>query len=58
MGERPKKAYMSDETFAELSESFEQSLAYERCARERYRVIHVAVPQSPQPGNQKKATRE
>jgi putative transcriptional regulator len=44
-----KKEYMSDETFAELMESAEQALAYERGAREGFRVTQVAVPKPPQP---------
>lgn len=46
---KTKKAYMSDETFAELVESAEQALAYERGAREGYRVTNVAVPKPPRP---------
>jgi len=53
---------MSDETFAELKESLEQALAYERGAREGYRVTRVEIPQSSQPGggkatSQKRSTR-
>jgi len=40
---------MSDETFAELMESSEQALAYERGARGGYRVTRVVVPKPPQP---------
>lgn len=46
---KTKKAYMSDETFAELMESAGQSLNYERGAREGYRVTQVAIPKPPQP---------
>ena len=44
-----KKAYMSDETFAELVESAEQALAYERGARAGYRVTRVPLPKPPKP---------
>jgi putative transcriptional regulator len=44
-----KKAHVSDETFAELMESAEQALAYERGQREGYRVTRVAVPRPPKP---------
>lgn len=43
MATRTKKAHMSDEVFAELKESLEQALAYERGAREGYRVTRIAV---------------
>lgn len=46
---KTKKAYMSDETFAELMESAGQALDYERGARESYRVTQVAIPKPPQP---------
>jgi len=46
---KTKKAYMSDEAFAELMESAGQALEYERGAREGYRVTHVAIPKPPQP---------
>lgn len=46
---KTKKEYMRDETFAELMESAEQALAYERGARAGYRVTQVAVPKPPQP---------
>jgi putative transcriptional regulator len=46
---KTKKAYMSDETFAELMESAGQALDYERGAREGYRVTQVAIPNPPQP---------
>lgn len=49
MPKKTKKEYMSDETFAELMESAEQVLAYERGAREGYRVTQVTVPKPPQP---------
>jgi hypothetical protein len=35
---------MSDHTFAELMMSAEQSLAYERGARDGYRTTQLAVP--------------
>ena len=44
MTKRAKKAYMSDETFAELMESFMQALAYERGEREGYRITRAVVP--------------
>lgn len=46
---KTKKAYTSDETFAELMESAEQALAYERGARKGYRVTRVAAPHAPPP---------
>jgi putative transcriptional regulator len=46
---KTKKAYMSDETFAELMESAGQALDYERGAREGYRVTQVAIPKPPKP---------
>lgn len=46
---KTKKAYMSDETFAELMESAGQALDYERGTREGYRVTQVAIPKPPQP---------
>jgi len=46
---KTKKAYMSDETFAELIESAEQALAYERGQREGCRVTRVVVARPPQP---------
>lgn len=42
-----KKTFMSDEVFAELMRSAEQALAYERGAREGYRVTQVESPKSP-----------
>lgn len=47
MGVRGKKDYMEDGTFAELVEAAEQALAYERGAREGYRVMQVESPKSP-----------
>jgi len=49
MAKKTKKEYMSDETFAELMESAEQALAYERGERKGYRVTQVTVPKPPQP---------
>ncbi len=49
MAKKTKKEYMSDEAFAELMESAEQALAYERGERKGYRVTEVAVPKPPQP---------
>jgi hypothetical protein len=42
-----KKTFMSDEAFAELMWSAEQALAYERGAREGYRVTQMESPKSP-----------
>lgn len=41
---KQKKEYMSDEAFAELMESGEQALRYERGERNDLRVTRVAVP--------------
>ena len=41
MGKRTKEDQMPDGTFAELKESAEQALAYERGAREGYRVTQA-----------------
>ena len=49
MAKKTKKEFMGDETFAELMESAEQALSYERGAREGYRVTQVAIPKPPQP---------
>jgi hypothetical protein len=48
MGNRTRKDYMQDGTFAELMEAAEQALTYERGAREGYRVVLVDGPVSPQ----------
>jgi putative transcriptional regulator len=42
-----KTEYMSDAAFAELKESLEQALAYERGARAGYHVTHVSIPVPP-----------
>lgn len=47
MGKKTQKAYMQEETFAELMEAAEQALAYERGAREGYRVMQVDGSGSP-----------
>jgi hypothetical protein len=47
MGRKTKKDYMQDETFAELIESAGQALAYERGARDGYRVVQVESTKSP-----------
>ena len=47
MGRRAKKNYMQDGTFAELMEAAEQALAYERGARDGYKVVQVESPTSP-----------
>lgn len=44
-----KKEYMSNESFAELVKAAEQALAYERGAREGYRITCVSVSGSSQP---------
>jgi hypothetical protein len=41
MGRKTKKDYMWDGAFAELMEAAEQALAYERGARDGYRVVQV-----------------
>ena len=46
---KSKKEFVSDETFAELIESAEQALAYERGVRKGYRVTQVVVPMPPDP---------
>lgn len=38
-----KKEYMSDETFAEVMKAAGQALAYERGARDGYRITRIAV---------------
>jgi len=40
---------MSDKAFAELMESAGQALAYERGAREGFRVTRVVAPRPPRP---------
>jgi hypothetical protein len=47
MGRRTKKNYMRAGTFAELVKAAEQALAYERGAREGYRVVQVESSKSP-----------
>jgi putative transcriptional regulator len=49
MAKKTKKEYVSDETFAEMMESAEQALAYERGEDKGYRVTQVVVPKPPQP---------
>lgn len=49
MAKKTKKEYVSDETFAELMQSAEQALAYERGEDKGYRVTQVVVPKPPQP---------
>jgi predicted RNase H-like HicB family nuclease len=53
---KTKKEHMSDERFSDLMESAEQALAYERGAREGYRVTHVAVPRPSKPVSSKRGT--
>jgi hypothetical protein len=48
MGRRTKKNYIQDGTFAELMEAAEQALAYERGARDDYRVTQMKSTKSPQ----------
>jgi hypothetical protein len=51
MGRKTQKDYyMQDGTFAELMEAAEQALAYERGAREGYRIMQVDGPGSPRGG--------
>ena len=45
MTKRSKKAHVSDNTFAELMESAEQALAYERGQRADYRVTQISSEQ-------------
>lgn len=47
MARKSKKDYMRDGTFAELMEAAEQALAYERGARDGYRVTQVESTESP-----------
>lgn len=47
MGRKSKKNYMQDGTFVELMEAAEQALAYERGARDGYRVVQVESTKSP-----------
>lgn len=54
---KTKKAYISDETFAELIESLKQVLAYERGVCAGYRVTRLKVP-SRLLNNQKKSIRD
>ena len=46
MSKRAKKNYMQDGTFAELMRAAEQALAYERGARDGYKVVQVESPKS------------
>jgi hypothetical protein len=47
MVDKTRKDYMQDGTFAELMEAAEQALAYERGAREGYRVVRVDSSKPP-----------
>ncbi len=49
MKRKKDKKHMSDKAFAELMESAEQALAYERGAREGFRVTRVVAPRPPRP---------
>jgi predicted RNase H-like HicB family nuclease len=51
-----KKEYMSAETFSELIEAARQALAYERGARDGYRVTRLAVSKTSQPVSIKRGT--
>jgi hypothetical protein len=51
-----KREYMTDRAFAELVKSAEQALAYERGAREDYRVTRVAFSRFSQPISGKRVT--
>lgn len=44
-----QEAYMSDTAFAELEESLNQAVTYERGASEGYRVTKRAAPAPPKP---------
>jgi len=57
MAKKKSKEYMSDETFAELMESAEQALAYERGARGGFRVTRIGLPRPPQPMSSAEITR-
>ncbi len=46
MGRKSKKDYMRDGTFTELMEAAEQAFAYERGARDGYRVTQVESTES------------
>ena len=46
MGNRTQKDYMHDGRFAKVMEAAEHALAYERGAREGYRVVQVDGPAS------------
>lgn len=48
MDRRTKKNYMQDRAFSELMEAAGQALAYERGARDGYRVVRVESAKSPQ----------
>jgi hypothetical protein len=53
---KSNREYMNDGAFAELVESAEQALAYERGARKGYRVTRVAVSRSSQPVSGRRET--
>ena len=44
---KPKSQHMTDETFAELTKSAKQALAYERGEDSGHRVTRVALPRPP-----------
>lgn len=46
MGRGSKKSYMHDGAFSELMEAARQTLAYERGARDGYRVVRVGCSKS------------
>ena len=51
-----KKKHMSAGAFSDLMESAEQALAYERGARDGYRVTRIAISQPLQPVSTKQGT--
>jgi hypothetical protein len=54
---KPKTTYVSVETFAQIRESLEQALAYERGEREGYRVTRVEIPEQSQRDDRKQVAR-
>jgi putative transcriptional regulator len=46
---KTKSRHMTDETFAELTKSAKQALAYERGEDSGHRVTRIAVPRPPRP---------
>ncbi|HEV7799178.1 MAG TPA: hypothetical protein VGO73_13540 [Pyrinomonadaceae bacterium] len=46
---KTKSRHMTDETFAELTKSAKQALAYERGEVSGHRITRIAVPSPPRP---------